>query len=79
MRRVSKHGTSYSSGSEHGCASWQVPPVICIHCGKRVTLKQAWRGDRHKGTWHVACDPIRVRVLVDLGTRQIILNAERLS
>lgn len=46
-----------AKASEHKWASWQKPPVICPGCGKRVTLKQAFSADYHKGTYHAACKP----------------------
>lgn len=54
-RRTSKHGTTYTEGSHSGWAPWQPVPVMCIICGKRVTLKDSWMAEYGKGTWHARC------------------------
>lgn len=53
-----------SKGSEHKWADWQRPPVLCVGCGKRVTLKQAFAGSERRGTYHAECAPYRVELTV---------------
>jgi len=55
VKRTSAHGTTYSQGSEHKWADWQVPPVICAACKKRVTLAQGFMGSFLHGTFHLEC------------------------
>lgn len=56
--RTSKHGTRYAQGSDHSWAEgWQVPPVMCPECQKRVTLKDAFFASHKHGTFHRACAP----------------------
>lgn len=64
VQRLSKRGTKYNVGSQKSWAAWQKPPVICPGCGKRVTLKDSFRADFWKGTFHAACLP-HVRIMLD--------------
>ncbi len=50
-------GKTYNVGSEHRWADWQVTPVLCPACGKRVTLKQSFFASYELGTYHAACAP----------------------
>lgn len=60
-------GKKHNVASDHSWASWQVPPVLCPSCGKRVTLKDAFWGSREHGTFHAteSCLPVRVRLVVE--------------
>lgn len=49
---------------------YAVRPVMCSECGTRVILKSNWRCSynvraRNGRIWHTACDPFRVRVVVE--------------
>ncbi len=59
-----------ASGKRYNVASekkwtWEKPPVMCLYCPDRVTLKDSFRSEYGRGTWHVRCDPRRVRVVVE--------------
>jgi hypothetical protein len=61
---VKAKGKTYNIGSEHKWAEWQVPPVICPICLKRVTLKDAFFASHTLGTFHRDCAPYSVKVVV---------------
>jgi hypothetical protein len=54
-------GKTYAQASEHKWAEWQVPPVLCPTCGKRVTLKDAFFGSHALGTFHAEHAPYATR------------------
>lgn len=52
---------------------WTPRPPVCPECEQRVTLKQSHRQQWSEFTQtgrivHAACDPFRVRVVVELGS-----------
>lgn len=58
-------GKKHNVASEHKWAEWQVPPVLCARCGRRVTLKHSFFASVTHGTFHAACAPYRVTLTVE--------------